>query len=481
MSSSQGRRHVTATLLWFALLAVAAVALDDGGVGALAALVDRRAGPEEHGGAAAGPAILTGAAAPARAEPVEPPPLPPARPAGAPPPPFTGHPVEDPCVRGPDDACEARALDGFYAALLAVERRDAGAIARVAHFGDSIVADDGISGRLRDRFQAQFGDAGAGFVYFARPSRFYVRRGVEHRHSDGWKVRSVVFDQASDGLYGLGGVTFEALGRGQEARFGTATKGAFGGAVGRFDVYYLEQPGGGTLELLVDGAPAGTVSTAGEARRPAYHRVEVPDGPHTLVARIGAGRVRAFGVVMEREAPGVVVDNLGIISGSARALAAIPAPHLAEQVAHRRPDLIVVMYGANEAEYLGTGARALAAYEETFARMLEQARAGRPEAGCLVIAPLDAAESRDGRLVGREALPGLVEAQRRAARARGCAFWDTFAWMGGRGAAVKWRKQGLLEPDYTHPTARGAARVADAVFDALVAGFEAYKAREEAR
>jgi hypothetical protein len=71
----------------------------------------------------------------------------------------------------------------------------------------------------------------------------------------------------------------------------------------------------------------------------------------------------------------------------------------------------------------------------------------------------------------------MVEAQLRAAKVSGCAFWNTYAWMGGRGSAIRWNRRGLLGADFHHLTVRGSARVADGLVDALLAGYGSYRAR----
>ena len=145
------------------------------------------------------------------------------------------------------------------------------------------------------------------------------------------------------------------------------------------------------------------------------------------------------------------------------------------------------MIGTNEAQWLA-GAKAMAEYEHRWAKLLAPVRAGRPDASCLVVAPLDQAETRDGKLVPRRAMPRMIATQRRAAAASdvykrqaaaGCAFWDSFTWMGGSGAAIKWNKRGLLGSDFAHPSPPGMAKVADALADALIAGYRAYKGRTQ--
>ncbi|HLM75247.1 MAG TPA: hypothetical protein VK459_21195, partial [Polyangiaceae bacterium] len=53
-----------------------------------------------------------------------------------------------------------RALDAFFGKLVAAERKDPKAIARITYYGDSIVATDHVTGTMRRKFQRRFGDAG---------------------------------------------------------------------------------------------------------------------------------------------------------------------------------------------------------------------------------------------------------------------------------------------------------------------------------
>src|SRR5690606_11745091 len=134
------------------------------------------------------------------------------------------------------------ALDHFYAALAETQQRKPGAITRIAHFGDSIVVSDYVSGTLRRKLQQTFGDAGHGFVLLANAWPAYFHNDVFRFATRGWKVSRIVGPLAKDGLYGLGGVSFAAP-AGVRSQVGTAKEGDFGRKVSRFVVSYLEQPG----------------------------------------------------------------------------------------------------------------------------------------------------------------------------------------------------------------------------------------------
>ncbi|HWZ91616.1 MAG TPA: hypothetical protein VNW92_22295, partial [Polyangiaceae bacterium] len=71
-----------------------------------------------------------------------------------------------------------RALSGFFRALTATAHKRTHAITRIAHFGDSIVVSDLVSGTLRRKLQAEFGDAGHGFMLIANAWPAYFHNDV---------------------------------------------------------------------------------------------------------------------------------------------------------------------------------------------------------------------------------------------------------------------------------------------------------------
>jgi lysophospholipase L1-like esterase len=101
-------------------------------------------------------------------------------------------------------------------------------------------------------------------------------------------------------------------------------------------------------------------------------------------------------------------------------------------------------------------------------------RRARPEAACLLMAPLDQA-TRDerGNITTLAPVPIIVEAQRRAARAEGCAFFDTYAAMGGEGAMRRWFRSEprLAFGDYRHATPAGYTVIGNMLYKALLKGF----------
>lgn len=388
---------------------------------------------------------------------------------GAPPDSTPGKTIEDLCVQplGATSGCKRWAMDGFYGALADSESGKVLEPARVSFYGDSVSATDALPGRLRARLQDVFGDGGPGFIHAVPPHKFNHSEAVDRRSTGSWRSWNAPLVPIRDHLYGVGNATAEGSG---SIRVSPKTPS---GKISRVDLYYLAQPGGGTAEVKVGEATA-TIDTAAPAKTARFETLTVPDGAHKVEVA-ARGKVRLFGMALERD-NGIVVDNMALVSATAKNMLVNLADHWKNQLAHREADLIVIMLGTNEAQWLA-GASAMAEYEETWTRVLAPVRAGRPDASCLVMSPLDQAELKDGKIVSRRGVPKMVAAQRKAAQAAGCAYWDTFTWMGGSGSAITWNKRHLLGSDFQHMSRKGTAKVADGLADALFTGYKAYKGR----
>jgi len=308
----------------------------------------------------------------------------------------------------------------------------------------------------------------------------YRHQDLRHSAEGPWNLSQLVRAGRRDHLYGYGGVLYRGV-VGTSARFGTDDRGPVGGAVSRFELWYQQHPRGGRVDLRVDRGERVVVNTRGESSQDAWHTVEVPDGAHQLDLRtIGGGEARLYGMVLEREGPGVVYDSLGMVGARARRMLGMDPAHFRSQHAHRETNLIVIHFGGNDADDVR---RTPEQFEEDFRRVIRMARTARPEAGCLLMAPLDQAVRSDrGSIRTMEQVPVIVAAQRRAATAEQCAFFDTYEAMGGEGAMRRWWRSTprLAFGDFRHATPAGYRVIGGMVYRALLKGFSDYlRARED--
>ena len=376
--------------------------------------------------------------------------------------------IEDPTGRG---------MRPFYEALEKTARAGKGAIARVAHYGDSSIATDLITSTVRQNLQARFGDAGHGFVLAAKGFIPYKHRGVvQSSNPEAWELREVVRRQDRHGRYGYGGVQSTAM-RGSWARIGTAKRGDIGRKASRFDIFYEEQPRGGKFSVRVDREDREIISTKADVLGDGIFSIKVPDGPHSIELRYQrGGPVSFYGVVVERDGPGVVYDSLGLVGARANRLLNFDETHIRRQLEQRGTNLIVLGFGGNEA----SDDRTEQMFYEDYMKVLRRMRQGREDLACLVFAPLDQARRTRGRIRTLATIPLIVAAQRRAATDSGCAFYDTWQAMGGEDAMRRWYKARprLAMGDFRHATPAGYEIIGNMFYKAILAGFARYLSRE---
>ena len=184
-------------------------------------------------------------------------------------------------VRSIDDP-SGKGLAKFFDKLMRVENKEPGAIARIVYYGDSIVASDFVTGKLRRLYQTRFGDAGHGYAIAANAFPGWFHIDVARKASTQWKTSRCIGPYAEDGQYGLGCVSFTARKPDEWFSMGTADRDTWGRSVSRFELEYLAQPGGGAVDLILDGQKHASISTDAPAADVKWHTVTVPDGPHTL-------------------------------------------------------------------------------------------------------------------------------------------------------------------------------------------------------
>jgi lysophospholipase L1-like esterase len=359
------------------------------------------------------------------------------------------------------------ALVPFFEQLYRHQRGEHSGPVRILQYGDSHTAADELSGQLRNLFQASFGNGGSGFSIAGQPFKSYRRLDVKSGSSLGWRTDGLV-SRAGDGIYGLGGVSLTASAP-RESLFLEAD-------AAEFELYYYQQPGGGSLRLYDSGAVLDLISTDG-APGPAYYRVPVGPGPHRFeIETLGRDPVRLFGWVAENPT-GVTYESFGLNGAQATTAAQWDAATLREHMEHHPPDLIVVAYGTNEA---GNRRWTLESYQAEFTRMLRQFRAAAPAASILVVGPPDRAQRirRQWQPMARVGI--IAEAQRRAAWSMGCAFIDLRQEMGGPGAMQQWVKAGQAQADHVHFTRSGYRLLGGAIFTDIMNQYWAFlRARAE--
>jgi lysophospholipase L1-like esterase len=362
-----------------------------------------------------------------------------------------------PKVRGIENA---QALDPFFRALTATKSRRRIEPVRVMHYGDSHTAADILTAEIRRSLQRDFGDGGAGYMSARNPFST-PRRGVQSGATGGWWIDGVGKGGATDGIYGLAGFSLSTDRADERAWIETACN--------HFEIYFLKQPGGGRIDISVNGTSVleQPLLLSSDAPAPDYYTFDSPaDRVQRIEVRtLGPGKVRLLGIVTEHIAPGVTYDVLGINGARATRLLSWNDTAFVDNIVQRKPDLIIVAYGTNE---VTDSDWSIESYQRMFASILRRFRRAAPQASILVYGPPDRADNE----LAVSKMPAMIEAQRRAAIEVGAAFWNSYAAMGGAGSMDSWAAQGLGQGDHVHLTKEGYIRMGDMFYGDLM---EAYK------
>jgi lysophospholipase L1-like esterase len=356
-------------------------------------------------------------------------------------------------------------LAPFFAELRGLEAHTAKRDAIVTVWGDSHTAADGWTSVLRSELQGRFGSGGRGFVTLGKPWKSHGQKQVGFANGPGCKGHTVLDREPdAEGAYGLGG-TF-VLCRGKNAAVTTTFKE-------RVDAVAIQlggSPFGGVVDLFVDGARLGSRNLHMATPGVVTWVAQLPADARELTVRSRDGKpFRGYGVSAHRHEAGIVVDALGVNGARAGNLERIDEVHLAQAVGRRKPALLVLAYGTNEAGDDGD----LLAYAEKLRRVLEKLRRGAPQAACLLVGPPDRSERVADHWETMTRIVAIAELQRRVAQESRCAFFDTLTAIGGPGTLELWSREEppRAQRDHVHYTWAGYQTWGQALADELLAAY----------
>ena len=363
-------------------------------------------------------------------------------------------------------------LKYFYAALDRTARKEAGAVTRVLHYGDSLIDLDRITGPLRRRLQARYGHAGRGFILAGKPWRWYAQKGVTiSEPRDAW-YRLRLLRQRYDGRLGLGLTAFEPKKHYTWVRVNLKPH-----ASGKqLEVLYDRRPRGGSFQVTADKQAGPWVKTASPQKGLGSHTMTAAAAPARVHIKV-RGKVRLFGVITSRPGPGITWENLPLVGTRFHHLVMPDETHWGAQLQHRKPHLVLFQFGANDTISFG---KSIVIYGEKVQRVLTRIRKAVPTASCMVIGPLDRVQKdRRGRLTTPKNVKLVKDTQREAAHAAGCAFWDGQQAMGGPGTMAKWARKGWAVKDYIHVTRSGSEVFAGILDQAIEQGLAKFRSQKK--
>jgi lysophospholipase L1-like esterase len=376
-------------------------------------------------------------------------------------------------------------LQPFFATLDAIAAGDESARAGVVILGNSLIASDHVTDVVRARLVERFGDAGRGFLLPERLSKVAGRRVRTGEGTPGWAIETFVQDEPPPGAPKPGPFGFTGSIH-TSTTDGERTTWKLEGAQ-RARLFYLEHSTQPALRLEVRTTTKGDkgepnviariepLSLEAKAKNPAPRdeslEVEIPEGATELVLVAEGKGARVYGVALEKDKAGVVVDTIGVPAASSKLYVdKVDAEMFGRQLAQREPSLFVAMLGGNEVRSLNYGTLDAKQFDHYLTELLRRAKKAAPNSACLIVTPIDAvkATAAGEELTTRPEIKRVIDVQRKVAEREGCALFDLFSAMGGAGSLARFRDKGFLSDDLVHPTWRGGDVLGQLFADALL-------------
>lgn len=357
---------------------------------------------------------------------------------------------------------QPQTMGPFFKRLARLMNGESTAPVHILHFGDSHTAGEDWTGTLRLEFQQKFGNGGSGYSLAGHPFAGYRRFGTHHGATPGWQTDGLSSGDG-DGYFGLGGVSIYTRRAGQSVFIEADCT--------QVEVYYLQMPGGGELELLDNDVIVKRFTTDGDIAATFFTYRTTP-GIHTLKLLTLENRpVRLLGWATDRDS-GVTYEALGINGAQASIFYRWKETMIADDLKDRNPALIVLAYGSNEASDPNwTGE----SYQAMFSALLKRLHQWSPEASILVIGPTDRMmRTRQGGVVLVQGIDKIIAAQRLACAENGVAFWNAKRRMGGAASIRDWMLAGLAQGDYVHFTSPGYNKLGEVLFDDIMRLYDQY-------
>lgn len=375
--------------------------------------------------------------------------------------------LENPCIKRKGPSCERTAMDSFYSSLDAVAQQESGAHATVVTLGNSLIASDHVTDKVRERLVSEFGDGGRGFLLPDRLSKQGGRRVRTGRGTPGWTIHTFAQKRPKRKAFGVAGSMHESTVDGDRIRW--KVRGARSARL-----HWLDHKDAPAFTLSVDGKPLTTVTPSNpQAEEDRIFDFEIPPKTKELVLRAPKKGVVLYGIALSNDVPGVMFDTIGVPASDARLYNSVDEARFSRQLASREPSMVVVMVGGNETRSLSFKKASEADVKREYAAMIDRVRAAAPDASCLAVSPIDAAKATaaGAELTTRPELLKVVALEKEIALAKGCAFFNLFESMGGPGSLQRFHRKSLVNADLVHPLGKGGDVLGTLIADALLTNY----------
>lgn len=362
----------------------------------------------------------------------------------------------------------------FFEALKTVKEK--GESIRILHYGDSQIEMDRITGYVREQLQQQFGGSGPGLQpavqIIPSTSIRQISSGNWHRYACWGMDKSL---RAEHRRYGVM-LNFSEYNEIASVTF-TVSNQAYERAklISKVRVLIGNLESSAQVSLITNNKGYG--SKKAEAGGMQLLEWELDTFPRTITLQFkGGGSPEVYGIALDGKS-GVAVDNMPMRGCSGTIFTRVDSSLLRKSFELLNVKLLILQFGGNMMPSISEEKNA-ADYGEKFYEQVAWLKSLKEDMSVIVIGLADMSKRIDGRMQSYPHIEKVRDALKKATFDSNSAYWDMLDVMGGVNSMPSWVEQGLAGSDYIHFTTKGAQKISELFFEALINDYNEYRLKK---
>jgi lysophospholipase L1-like esterase len=370
-------------------------------------------------------------------------------------------------------------LNSFFRNLKNI--RDNDKLIRILHYGDSQIEGDRITSYFRNQMQKEFGGGGVGLLPIKPVNSASLS--YASQISDNWMRYSVQSKKKFDGdvQFGPLGNFFrfsnleDTLNEEAEAWILLEHPNSANIKASKFNRVKVLMTGNRT-PVFVELKKGDDILDADfypSSKNLKIINYKVDTGSRNLLITLrGNDSPNVFGVSLDCD-KGIAIDNIPLRGSSGLEFTRIYKDPYHQILKTLNVKLIILQFGVNAVISMS---KSVDRFEKSFLKQLKVLRESHPEIPVIVVGVSDISENTGDGYVTHEGVEKIRDAQRRAAFATNCVFWDLYKGMGGKNSMPGWvfAEPALAQKDFTHLNALGARIIGEMFYRSLMNEYEKY-------
>jgi hypothetical protein len=370
-------------------------------------------------------------------------------------------------------------LYSFFRTLKNIQEQKS--LVRILHYGDSQIEGDRITSYFRNQMQKQFGGDGIGMIPVVplnSASISYV-----YDISDNWKRHSILNNHsaANNQNYGVLGSFFRFTDSGI-----TTTEEKQGWIYLKYpNISYSKAFKFGRCKLIMSGNRFPVYIELKKKQKlldadfyPPVKELKVIDwkvdtGARDLMISIkGKDSPDLYAISLDSQT-GIAVDNIPLRGSSGLEFTQLFKSPYNKIIKILNVKLVIMQFGVNAASALAGN---IGNYERAYLKQLNALHQSDPSLSIIVIGISDLSQNTTKGYVTHEAVEKIRDAQKRAAFAAGCAFWDSYSAMGGKNSMPSWvfAHPPLAQKDFIHFNPMGAKLIGEMFYRSVMKEYDKF-------